>query len=300
MIKNGRCVFPEQSNCSAVNFRIHFTSLFEFLLILNHTHTHVLGYDIFSFFRLRGSIILLLADNSRKWPCAVVTSGGEGSITLSASGSPAWAKATTVGFSARARESALACPSKRIDLQKWDLQQKGHVHTAEYVPVEENLYRYSKTYKNGNLSSAQVPVSSSPCEPVSENQTWEHFYCVGKAKWKKDWADSAWLVSQHVFPDSQSKRKLLLSWVLIQSSSHTADIWIRLVSRFWSVSAAGLHTWALFSINCLQREERKHPSPYTVQIPWPEPVGEKGRGKSFKILVSVSKRLYTHTHNMKL
>lgn len=32
------------------------------------------------------------------------------------------------------------------------------------MPVEGNHYCYSKTYKNGNLSLAQSPVSSSPCE----------------------------------------------------------------------------------------------------------------------------------------
>lgn len=143
----------------------------------------------------------------------------------------------TVGLSARAQESALVCPSKRIDLQKWDLQQKGHVHTAEYVPVEENLYSYSKTYRNGTLSLAQSPVSSSPCEPVSENQTREDFYCVGKAKWKKDWYFSPWLMSQHT---------CLLS-VKARGNSCSAGFWSNLL-HILLVFGSGV---CLVSVQCL-------------------------------------------------
>lgn len=126
--------------------------------------------------------------------------------------------------------------------------------------------------------------------PVLENQKWEQFYCIGEGKWNKGWHFSAWLVNRASTRVSwRSKQEKILTAAGFWSSLLQILLIFgsRAVSHFCAVPTAGLHTRALFPINCLQREEGKYPSPYTVQIPWPEPVGEKGKGNSFKILVSV-------------
>lgn len=59
--------------CFKFSYLFHIISLIS-SDIKTHTHSHIPGYDIFSLFRVRGSLILLLADFSQKWPRTVVIS----------------------------------------------------------------------------------------------------------------------------------------------------------------------------------------------------------------------------------
>lgn len=129
-----------------------------------------------------------------------------------------------------------------------------------------------------------VPMSHLISTPVTENQIWEQFYCVGEAKWNTKMDTSV--------PEAVNRAKSCVSWhskqekILIAVGFCSSPLQIlvifefRLVSCFCSMLTAGLHTWALLPIDCLQGEEGKYQRPYIVQIPWLEPVGEKGRGKS--------------------
>lgn len=69
---------------------------------------------------------------------------------------------------------------------------------------------------------------------------------------------------QHMcFLANKANENSRCSWVLCQI---LVIFEFRLVSCFCSMVTAGLHTRALFPINCLQREEEKYQRPYTVQI----------------------------------
>lgn len=210
---------------------------------------------------------------------------------------PVGAKARPVGLSARAQESTFIHHPRELTYQNetFNTQDIFTLLRRRFPCQWKGISPVTFTYKNGNLCWAQSPVflvlmSHLIYTPVTENQMWEHFIVLGKQnETKMDTSVPEVVNRANSCVSWQSKQeKILIAVGFCCSPLQILVIFeFRLVSCFCSMLTAGLHTWALFPIDCLQGEEGKYQRPCIVQIPWLEPVGEKGRGKYFKILVSV-------------